>query len=71
MEIMECEITPEGERIFHSLFRYEIYENRREGNTCIINGEHVKVMPISKRLRKRFLDYGMPIEELERFGGVE
>lgn len=71
MEIMECEITPDEERHFHSLYRYEIHENRREGNKVIITGEHVKVRPISKGLRKRLLDYGMPVDELKRFGGED
>lgn len=70
MEILECEITPDGQRHFNSLYRYEIYENRREGDKVIIRGEHIKDVPISRGLRKRLCDNGMSIEELQRFGGL-
>ena len=37
MEIMECEITADGKRKFNPLYRYEITENRMEGDRFIIN----------------------------------
>ena len=43
MEIMECEITADGKRKFNPLYRYEITENRMEGDRFIINGTHKKV----------------------------
>ena len=61
---MECEITPDGKRHFNSLFRYEITENRVEGDKFIINGTHKKVCGISESLKKRFLENGMPREVL-------
>ena len=66
MEIMECEITPDGKRHFNSLYRYEITENRMEGDTFIINGVHKKVCGISESLQKRLLENGMPGEVLEK-----
>ena len=69
MEIMECEIKPDGTRQNHTLFRYNIRENRREGNRCIIEGEHVKEEPISKSLQKRFISNGMPAEVLKNLIG--
>lgn len=73
MEIMECEIDRDGKRHFNSLYRYEITENRMEGDRFIINGHHRKVSDISGSLKKRFLENGMPKEVLERItkGGVE
>lgn len=69
MEIMECEITPDGKRHFNSLFRYEITENRVEGDKFIINGTHKKVCGISESLKKRFLENGMPREVLNKITG--
>ena len=43
MEIMECEITADGKRKYNPLYRYEITENRMEGDQFIINGIHKKV----------------------------
>lgn len=69
MEIMECEITPEGVRKYNSLFRYDVKETRRDGGRCMVIGEHVKDMPPSRSLCKRLVSNGMPVEELERIGG--
>ena len=66
MEIMECEITKEGERKFNPLFRYEITENRMEGDSYIIKGAHKRVCGISEGLKKRFLENGMPKDVLSR-----
>ena len=66
MEIMECEITADGKRKFNPLYRYEITENRMEGDRFIINGTHKKVCGISRSLKKRFLENGMPKDVLER-----
>lgn len=56
-------------RHFNSLFRYEITENRVEGDKFIINGTHQKVSGISESLKKRFLENGMPKEVLNRITG--
>ena len=66
MEIMECEITAEGKRKYNPLYRYEITENRMEGDQFIINGIHKKVCGISESLKKRFLENGMPVDVLEK-----
>lgn len=73
MEIMECEITKDGKRKFNPLFRYEITENRMEGDKYIINGEHRKLCGISEGLKKRFLENGMPKDVLLRIaeGGAK
>jgi pilus assembly protein CpaF len=72
MEIMECEILPDGSRSFRPLFQYEITENRMEDNKFVINGNHRMVNNISESLCKRLLENGMPIETINRLkkGGL-
>lgn len=72
MEIMECEILPDGTRNFRSLFRYHITENRIENGRFIIDGGHERKNVISEGLCKRFLENGMPQDALDRIrkGGM-
>lgn len=56
MEIMECEILPDGSRNFRPLFQYTIMENRIEDARFIIDGRHGLVQGISPGLQKRFLE---------------
>ena len=67
MEIMECEIKPNGERNNRTLYRYNITENyyNNEGK-LIINGYHEKVSDLSEGLKKRFIENGMPQRILEK-----
>lgn len=65
MEIMECEICPDGMRKYHSLYRYKISENRMENGKFIVKGEHEKVEEISQSLQRRLLENGMPQGELD------
>ncbi len=69
MEIMECEILPDGSRDFHTLYHYRITENRMEGDCFFISGTHEKVSGLSAGLKKRFLENGMPKERLEQLEG--
>ena len=71
MEIMECEILPDGNRNYRTLYHYNIVENRLEGDRFIIHGEHERVQGISESLKKRFLENGMPKEQLVRWEGEE
>lgn len=66
MEIMECEILPDGIRNFRTLFRFHITENHLEGDKFIIHGQHQRVQGISQSLQKRFLENGMPQEVLKK-----
>lgn len=66
MEIMECEIKPNGKREFHSLYRYTITENRIENGKYVINGYHEKCANISQSLQRRLLENGMPIGEMKK-----
>ena len=67
MEIMECEILPDGQRVFRPLFQYEITENKMVNGRFIIHGYHRKINPISESLARRFLENGMPQERIRRF----
>ena len=71
MEIMECEILPDGNRNYRTLYHYNIVENRLEGDRFIIHGEHERGQGISESLKKRFLENGMPKEQLVRWEGEE
>ncbi len=64
MEIMECEIKPDGMREYHSLYRYNITENRVENGKFVIKGAHEKCGDISFSLQRRLLENGMPQSEL-------
>lgn len=65
MEIMECEICPDGTRKYHSLYQYKISENRMENGKFIVKGAHEKVEEISESLQRRLLENGMPQGELD------
>lgn len=60
MEIMECEILPNGERNYRTLYRYTVEENRVEDGRIIISGYHEQIEAISDSLARRFLENGMP-----------
>lgn len=61
MEIMECEIKPDGERVYRTIYRYNIKENYYDENgKLIIKGEHEFVGEISEGLKKRLIENGMP-----------
>lgn len=66
MEIMECEILPDGTRNFRPLFQYQITENRVEDGKFIVTGEHKQVNPISDSLARRLMENGMPQDLLEK-----
>lgn len=66
MEIMECEILPDGTRNFRTLFQYDITENHIVDDRFIINGSHRAVRGISPSLQRRFIQNGMPRDTLNR-----
>ena len=67
MEIMECEILPDGTRQYNPIFRYHITENRYEDGKYTIEGSHEQVMSISASLQKRLIDNGMPQSQLDKY----
>ena len=66
MEIMECETLPDGSRQYNTLYRFRITENWLEDGKFHIDGVHEAVSPISESLQKRFVENGMPQQELDR-----
>jgi pilus assembly protein CpaF len=67
MEIMECEILPDGTRNYRALFQYVITENRLdESGKFIIEGMHQRQNAISDSLAKRLLENGMPIQMIHQ-----
>ena len=70
MEIMECEIRPDGTRVFRPLFQYQITENRVEDGKFVITGSHRQVNAISDSLARRFMENGMPQEMLKKLLAV-
>jgi pilus assembly protein CpaF len=71
MEIMECEILPDGTRRFNTLYRFNITENRIEDGKFTVSGRHERVSPLSAGLRKRLLENGMPESALEKLMGKD
>lgn len=66
MEIMECEIKPDGERVYRTIYRYNIKENYYDENgKLVIKGEHEFVGEISEGLKKRLIENGMPQDWLD------
>lgn len=65
MEVMECEILPDGTRKYRTLYRFNITENRVENSKFIVNGHHHSVQSISQSLQKRFIENGMPQKMLK------
>lgn len=60
MEIQECEILPDGTRVYRPIFQYVITENRMKGDRFVIEGHHEQVNSISDSLARRLLENGMP-----------
>jgi pilus assembly protein CpaF len=71
MEIMECEILPDGTRRYNTLYRFHITENHLEDGNYIIKGRHEQACFISKGLQKRFVENGMPKDVLKNLIGQE
>ena len=66
MEIMECEILPDGSRNYRTLFQYIITENKVEDGKFIIEGHHEQRSGVSEGMAIRLLENGMPMAEIEK-----
>lgn len=72
MEIMECEILPDGTRNYRTLFQYVITENQMDDTGRFhISGYHEQKSSISDSLAKRLLENGMPLEMIKNMQGRE
>ena len=63
---VECKPPPAAPRQYNTLYRFRITENRLEDGKFHIDGVHEAVSPISESLQKRFVENGMPQQELDR-----
>ncbi len=69
MDISECRIKADGRREYRKLFGYRIISNRIENGSLKINGSFEQVNTISEDLKNRLLQFGAPIDLLNKFTG--
>jgi pilus assembly protein CpaF len=67
MNISEAEISKNGERLYRTLYDYEITKNTVKGNDYIIEGRFRKPAQISDSLKQKLMQYGVPQTVLKRF----
>ena len=67
MEIAEAEILPNGDRVYHTLYDYQITKNTACGDGVQIEGQFRKQSNMSESLRRRLMLYGIPQPTLQRF----
>lgn len=67
MDISECVILPNGEREYHTLFRYRITKNDIVNGKYIIEGVFEQPEIMSDHLKNKLLQYGVPEDLLAKF----
>lgn len=67
MDISECVITQNGEREYHTLFRYNITKNELVGDQFKIEGCFEQPELMSDNLRRRLMQFGAPQDTLNMF----
>lgn len=67
MDISECIIGEGGQLKYNCLYNYQISKNTVEDGEFKIEGEFCKPSIMSDSLRKRFIQYGVPQEDLNMF----
>lgn len=67
MDISECVILPNGEREYHTLFRYKITKNELKRGKYKIEGYFEQPEIMSDNLKNKLLQFGVPQETLEKF----
>jgi pilus assembly protein CpaF len=67
MDISECEILPNGERAYHTLFRFHITKNEIVNSEFVTEGKFEQPEIMSENLKKKLLQFGVPQEELNKF----
>lgn len=66
MEISECELTQDGKRKMHTLYRFNITDTIMQDGRPKIIGHYEKVSDISDSLQRRLRENGMPLKMQER-----
>lgn len=67
MDISECEILPNGDRRYRSLFRYHITKNEIVKGKVVIDGYFEQPEIMSENMQRRLLQFGVPHDELSKF----
>ena len=67
MDISECVILPNGEREYHTLYRYHITQNQVKDGKFYIDGYFEQPEMMSEHLQQKLLQFGIPQETLEKF----
>ena len=67
MDITECEILPNGERAYHTLFRFNITKNVIEKGKNITEGHFEQPEIMSDSPKKKLMQFGVPQDVLSRF----
>ena len=67
MDISECVILPNGEREYHTLFRYKITKNELVNGKYKIEGHFEQPEYMSDHLKGKLLQFGVPEDLLEKF----
>ncbi|WMJ22874.1 hypothetical protein RBG61_12900 [Paludicola sp. MB14-C6] len=67
MDISECEILPTGERVYHTLYRFNIDKNTIKNGQVITHGYFDKPNVISRSLIRKLMQFGVPQKEIEQY----
>ena len=67
MDITECEILHNGERAYHTLFRFNITKNVIEKGKNITEGHFEQPEIMSDSLKKKLMQFGVPQDVLSKF----
>ncbi len=67
MDISECVIASDGSRSYRTLFRYVITKNEIRNGKFIVEGHFEQPELMSDNLKAKLLQFGVPIDELNKF----
>lgn len=67
MDISECEILPNGDRKYHTLFRYRITKNEFINGKVVTEGYFEQPEIMSENLQRKLLQFGVSHDELSKF----
>ena len=67
MDISECEILPNGDRKYHTLFRYKIIKNQFIDGRFVTEGYFEQPEIMSDNLQRKLLQFGVSHDELSKF----
>ncbi len=67
MDISECVIASDGNRSYRTLFRYVITKNEIRNGKFTVEGHFEQPELMSDNLKAKLLQFGVPIDELNKF----